>query len=110
MYGVVGRYNEPPLPLAAFSVLCLSISAANSSSLIWPRRAWLWDPMSFSYSLRRSINRLRRSFLASSSASLMRNLLYTGARDGRTPSLQVIMAHRHPSGTNPWEHFYHGLR
>ncbi len=78
MYGVVGRYNEPPLPLAAFSVLCFSISAASSSSLIWPRRAWLWDPMSFSYSLRRSINRLRRSFLASSSASLMRNLLYMG--------------------------------
>jgi hypothetical protein len=43
------------------SVLCFSISAARSSSLILTPPVGLWSPISFSVSLRRSISLLRTS-------------------------------------------------
>ena len=66
------------LALMRSSVLCFSIAAASSSSLIWVPLAGLCGPMSFSFSLSRSISRLRRSLLASSSASLIWNYFLSG--------------------------------
>jgi len=79
----VGLYNENPPPRAAFSVLCFSISAASCSSLIWPPRAGRGGPMSFSVSLRRWISSRRRSFLASSSDSLIGSPLASVPGRGR---------------------------
>jgi hypothetical protein len=85
--------------LAALSVLCFSISAASSSSLIWAPLAGLCGPRSFSVSLRCSISLLRRSLLARSSESLMRNSA-SSLRGGHPRSLRIIMSHMHLSVAN----------
>ena len=72
------------------------------------QRVWLCGPMSFSFSLRRSISLLRRSFLASSSESAIRYST-SSLCGGRPRSLRVIMLYGRSSGANSAEFYFHAL-
>jgi hypothetical protein len=88
---------------AAFSVLCFSISAASSSSLIRPRRAL--GPAELLL-LIEALDQPPTPFLPDEFLRVAHAEPPLWASGRRPPSLQDIMAHRHPWGANFGEYVF----